>query len=1005
MKYTKPAGAVADLRELEYISALHQTCAELRQDGSIRTEDISKFLLSRFGIRATDEELSDTIAKGFSGGGVSEEDGDTLDLCEVMAMLLVPTLLKAEMSLHRDLLERMRIRNSYLNTNGSDDYFDEFDELGRIKFDDDDELEEHGYDSNKKSSIHKLHTLKAGEDHVWYPKDENRVRSLRGEDRWPDSDLIGFVLSMILRDVTGDDTPKPMTRDLLKKIFVFYGEHEIAEDEGLLDEMISVARDGTASSETPILNEITLAHCLTEDVRAYDITTENRLSTTVQDVFTEMHHGASVPEEDLRSPDKVFTFPAIDYAVDTFRSKAFVILLWVIWAIVILIWINTGALKPDVKCEEKENAYQEFGCRIGQGIVNWLVIMCELVVVGSGSVILCSAGQSDAKTNPLFIIFSMVCVCLLTFVPAFVDIEFGNLQYEDDINGTGIDDHFIDTRLYTEESFEKETHNFFRWIVVVCGIILILLSLQNLIDRMIPVKFQNKYKWVERLLSSGTVKLEQSMKLAAAFKINRMIRNAVAVHKAAEFEHGAGPSSSKDSSYGRALLAYTKKQDLEEEVGGWFWFLKRILSGKLFSEDGIWLNNRMLQGNVAQLIICMALIPALMRAVRAIYDFYEEYAKFIDYLLEGDEMYNVSDYIPEKWRITAPIIIAVTFTMFNAITLSFKYLPSSVRTILEFRYGTIGSLHDRDFLSLRKDVDSASYIFPAMFWGTIASSLFIFFVSLVFFGVIFTKMFFPQVLNLVALVIGAVITILLKTLFLMCTHKYSHERAYYRTRPAVANIVGVILEAWNLGITTLYILKRMVTLIVCAFIFIGRIDINFLSPEADEIGPARLDNFPIVFRKDLLMHDAHRHPYMERIGLMYIMKLRYGDHFGRQAGTSWRLLFVFALFPWFRQFRIHSNDNLQFDTVKFAEVGPLFQKFTELAVNGKKFGRLEMKNSEESDSNEVPREGPRDELKDLRREIKHLKEENEKLKQLETVVDALVSQLGSGMPNGAILEF
>ena len=50
-----------------------------------------------------------------------------------------------------------------------------------------------------------------------------------------------------------------------------------------------------------------------------------------------------------------------------------------------------------------------------------------------------------------------------------------------------------------------------------------------------------------------------------------------------------------------------------------------------------------------------------------------------------------------------------------------------------------------------------------------------------------------------------------------------------------------------------------------------------------------------MFRKDLLQHEAHRHPYLERIGTMYMMKLRHGEKFGREANTSWRLLFVFAV--------------------------------------------------------------------------------------------------------------
>jgi len=31
-----------------------------------------------------------------------------------------------------------------------------------------------------------------------------------------------IIKGMILTDVTGDDSPKPMTKELLKKIFIFY---------------------------------------------------------------------------------------------------------------------------------------------------------------------------------------------------------------------------------------------------------------------------------------------------------------------------------------------------------------------------------------------------------------------------------------------------------------------------------------------------------------------------------------------------------------------------------------------------------------------------------------------------------------------------------------------------------------------------------------------------------------------------------------------------------------
>ena len=55
-------------------------------------EDVRLFLSSRYGIVVSNEEVRDTIFEGLAGG--SGDDG-CLDLMEVVAILLIPTLLKA----------------------------------------------------------------------------------------------------------------------------------------------------------------------------------------------------------------------------------------------------------------------------------------------------------------------------------------------------------------------------------------------------------------------------------------------------------------------------------------------------------------------------------------------------------------------------------------------------------------------------------------------------------------------------------------------------------------------------------------------------------------------------------------------------------------------------------------------------------------------------------------------------------------------------------------------
>lgn len=95
-------------------------------------------------------------------------------------------------------------------------------------------------------------------------------------------------------------------------------------------------------------------------------------------------------------------------------------------------------------------------------------------------------------------------------------------------------------------------------------------------------------------------------------------------------------------------------------------------------------------------------------------------------------------------------------------------------------------------------------------------------------------------------------------------------------------------------------------LLIGAF-FVGRLDTLLFAPGAGNIGPIRLDSHPIQFRKDLLLRDANHHPYMERLAVIYPLKLRYGVSFATRAGSAWWLIFVMALMPWLRRYRLDNG--------------------------------------------------------------------------------------------------
>lgn len=140
------------------------------------------------------------------------------------------------------------------------------------------------------------------------------------------------------------------------------------------------------------------------------------------------------------------------------------------------------------------------------------------------------------------------------------------------------------------------------------------------------------------------------------------------------------------------------------------------------------------------------------------------------------------------------------------------------------------------------------------------------------------------VLPILAQIIGIVVTVLIKIgiLFVLRAQFFG---AFYRKRTGSANAMGLIL------------------VLVAAF-YIGRLDTPLLAPRVGYVGPVPLDAYPVCFRNDLLIHESHRHPFLERLGVMYMLKLKYGDDFVTRAGAAWRMIFVLTLFPWMRKYRV-----------------------------------------------------------------------------------------------------
>lgn len=164
-------------------------------------------------------------------------------------------------------------------------------------------------------------------------------------------------------------------------------------------------------------------------------------------------------------------------------------------------------------------------------------------------------------------------------------------------------------------------------------------------------------------------------------------------------------------------------------------------------------------------------------------------------------------------------------------------------------------------------------------------------------------------LNIIAWGIGLTVTIVLK-MVLTGFCRSTSIKAFFRTRPGAANLSSIMLECWHLGLGGGVLLGRVTQFLLAMAFWVGRIDSYFLSDDVQVFG-YRFDTVPHKFISEILVHDAHRHPYVERMAALYLMRLRYGEHFCSDAGAAWRRLFIATLFPWMLKYRDGYDDDVE----------------------------------------------------------------------------------------------
>jgi len=395
--FKRVVGAQGDVNELRYISALHQTSASgTRENGTISSIDVQCLLASRYNIFIQHVRALQLVRD--LGGGVSQDEvrqkkkkklvnrillrsrksqqdeeqaedetevadvEEYLDLVQVLALLLVPTLARA-----------------------GKEYWDG--------------------NTSRLASIDPAEASDQDNKEGWYKKWKARKekRRLDSEKEKADSlrpkppTLIKDVLQMLLKDIYSTDGqwPPVVDEDLVEGILLEFGEGERAQDKKLIREMVQVA-----SSPSGRLDEQAFLNALTNDLEDWKVGSEDEVSTLFADVFgggfgpAEQSDGEEISAEELEEDVEGRTTSVsigektkkmasnldlggaldsnIDYVVDSHSS---VILVMLIWCFYIMISFSYAVLFQSVvkkPCEDRENP-DTFGCQLGGTLWVWYV--------------------------------------------------------------------------------------------------------------------------------------------------------------------------------------------------------------------------------------------------------------------------------------------------------------------------------------------------------------------------------------------------------------------------------------------------------------------------------------------------------------------------------------------------------------------------------------------------------------------------------------------------------
>jgi hypothetical protein len=88
--------------------------------------------------------------------------------------------------------------------------------------------------------------------------------------------------------------------------------------------------------------------------------------------------------------------------------------------------------------------------------------------------------------------------------------------------------------------------------------------------------------------------------------------------------------------------------------------------------------------------------------------------------------WTLAIYQNGKNRVNIALITATVAAVAATSFVTLAYIPSSIGTVLKFRSGLIGSLHDADFKVYRYALDQTTMLFGSALWGVVSTAIVMF---------------------------------------------------------------------------------------------------------------------------------------------------------------------------------------------------------------------------------------------------------------------------------------